>query len=40
MTRDMIANPMPVATRPLIASGLPSSITMFSESGDTPAFCR
>ena len=38
--RDMIAKPKPVATRPLSASGLPSSITGCSDSGATPLFCR
>ena len=40
MTRDMMAKPRPVATSPLIASGLPSSTTVFIVSGGTPASCR
>ena len=40
LARDMTANPSPVATSPLSASGLPSSITTCSESGGRPAFCR
>ena len=40
VARDMMANPSPVLTSPLIASGLPSSMTVSRLSGWIPAFWK